>query len=289
MNLRFLRTLIAVSEHPSFISAANEIGLSHSAVSQQIKALEDELQLQIVDRITRPPTLTDDGFALVELARQMLGVADDIRAIGQEDSLAGSVTIGVVPSALVGLIPPALAQLRLAHPRLQVRIRSALSGDLALAVKAREIDLAVVTQPRVPPEGLVSREICAEPLDLIMPPGVLAESDAEVLEHPFIWFNRRAWAGQQIEEHLAMRKLIVRPVMEIDSIEAIESLVAHGLGVSITPRRFGINPASAGVRRLPFGEPQLMRRLTMISLKSGARGRVADSLFVQLQAITNQG
>jgi len=288
MNLRFLRTLIAVSEHPSFISAANEMGLSHSAVSQQIKALEDELQLRIVDRVTRPPTLTDDGFALVELARQMLDLADDIRAIGQEDALTGSVTIGVVPSALVGLIPPALARLRVAHPRLQVRVRSGLSGDLAQAVRARDIDLAVVTQPRVLPEGLISQPICNEPLDVIVPANVSANTDAEALEHPFIWFNRRTWAGQQIEEHLAARKLFVRPVMEIDSIEAIESLVAHGLGVSITPRRFGLGHSSAGVRRLPFGKPQLSRGLTMVSLGSGARRRVADSLLAQMKEITDQ-
>ena len=191
MNLRFLQTLVAVSEHPTFISAANELGLSHSAVSQQIKALEDELQLQIVDRITRPPSLTDDGFSLVELARKMLKIADEIRLIAEDDSLAGSVTIGVVPSALVGLIPPALAELRQRHPRLQVRIRSGLSNDLAQAVRTRDIDLAVVTQPRLEPLGLVMQPICQEPLDIIIPPSVSVQTEVEALDHPFIWFNRR--------------------------------------------------------------------------------------------------
>ena len=263
MNLRFLRTLIAVSEHPSFFSAATEMGLSHSAVSQQIKALEDELQLSIVDRETRPPTLTEHGFALVDLARQMLGIANEIRSIGQNDSLSGSVIIGVVPSVLAGLIPPALARLQLAHPRLQVRIRSGLSGDLAQAVRARDIDFAVVTQPKVLPDGLISQPICDEPLDVIIPHDLKADTDGEALEHPFIWFNRRTWAGQQIKEHLAARKIFVRPVLEIDSIEAIESFVAHGVGVSITPRRFGLAHSSAGVKRLPFGRPQLVRGLTM--------------------------
>ena len=288
MNLRFLQTLVAVSEHPTFISAANELGLSHSAVSQQIKALEDELQLQIVDRITRPPTLTDDGLSLVELARKMLKIAEEIRSIAEDDSLAGSVTIGVVPSALVGLIPPALAELRQRHPRLQVRIRSGLSNDLAQAVRTRDIDLAVVTQPRLAPLGLVMQPICQEPLDIIIPPSVSVRTEVEALDHPFIWFNRRTWAGQQIEEHLAARRLFVRPVMEIDSIEAIESLVAHGLGVSIIPRRFGLAHAGVGVKRLPFGQPQLARGLVMISHESGARRRVADSLLGHLKAITDQ-
>lgn len=288
MNLRFLRTLIAVSEHPSFFSAATEMGLSHSAVSQQIKALEDELQLSIVDRETRPPTLTEHGFALVDLARQMLGIANEIRSIGQNDSLSGSVIIGVVPSVLAGLIPPALARLQLAHPRLQVRIRSGLSGDLAQAVRARDIDFAVVTQPKVLPDGLISQPICDEPLDVIIPHDMKADTDGEALEHPFIWFNRRTWAGQQIEEHLAARKIFVRPVLEIDSIEAIESFVAHGVGVSITPRRFGLAHSRAGVKRLPFGRPQLVRGLTMISLESGARRRASASLLAYMKEITDQ-
>jgi DNA-binding transcriptional LysR family regulator len=288
MNLRSLRTLITVSNHPSFTSAADEIGLTHSAVSQQIKGLEDELQLQIFDRVTRPPRLTDAGYALVALARQILDIADEMRTIAQEDTLAGTVTIGVVPSALIGLIPPALARLQQAHPRLKVHIRSGLSGELAQAVRAHEIDLAVVTAPRVLPDGLRADEICREPLDVIMPPDVTAQSDAEALTHPFIWFNRRTWAGQQIEEHLAARRLFVRPVTEIDSIEAIESLVAHGLGVSITPRRFGLEHAGPAVRRLPFGQPQLARSLVLISPEPGSRRRLAESLLALLKGITDQ-
>jgi DNA-binding transcriptional LysR family regulator len=288
MNLRSLKTLITVSNHPSFTSAADEIGLTHSAVSQQIKGLEEELQMQIFDRITRPPRLTDAGYALVALARQILDIADEMRMIAKEDTLAGSVIIGVVPSALMGLIPPALARLQRAHPRLTVHIRSGLSGDLAQAVRAHEIDLAVVTEPRVLPDGLRADEICREPLDVIMPPDVAAQTDAEALTHPFIWFNRRTWAGQQIQEHLAARRLFVRPVTEIDSIEAIESLVAHGLGVSITPRRFGLKHSASGVRRLPFGQPQLTRGLVLIAPESGARRRLAKTLLALLKEITDQ-
>ena len=287
MNLRFLRTIVMISEHPSFISAATALGLSHSAVSLQIKTLEDELRLQIVDRTTRPPTLTDDGLALVEYSRQILGIADEINLLSRENTLAGTVTIGVVPSALVGLIPPALALLRLAHPQLQLRIRSGLSGELAQAVRVRDIDLAVVTEPKVLPDGLISQAIFHEPLDVIVPLPNTAKTDVEALEHPFIWFNRRTWAGQAIEEQLAARRIFVRPVMEIDSIEAIESLVAHGLGVSITPRRFGLANSGTGIRRLPFGQPQQMRILTMISHERSGRRRVADSLLAQLLQITN--
>ncbi|TGV11450.1 LysR family transcriptional regulator [Mesorhizobium sp. M8A.F.Ca.ET.173.01.1.1] len=289
MNLRFLQTIVAIAEHPSFIAAANALGLSHSAISLQVKALEEELQLQIVDRSTRPPTLTDAGLGLVEHARRMLKIADDIRALAIDDTFVGTVTIGVVPSALVNLIPPAIARLRQANPKLLVRIRSGLSGDLAQAVRNRDIDLAVVSEPRVLPEGLVSYPICLEPLNVIVPLSIGEAADEDILRaHPFIWFNRRTWAGQQIERHLLDRKIHVQPVMEIDSIEAVESLVAHGLGISITPTRVCSRDGGNQLRRIPFGAPQQHRCLTMITLEKSPRQRLAETLLGKLQQLTAQ-
>lgn len=288
MNLRFLKTLVAIAEHPSFISAAKALNLSHSTVSLQIKALEDELQIALVDRSSRTPVLTDEGLALVDYAHQVLALTDEIKGIGHQKVLSGRVTIGVVPSALAGLIPPALGRLRKVHPQLQVGIRSGLSGELAQAVRAREIDIAVVTAPKILIDGLISQPICDEPLDVIMPNSIKAETDTEALAHPFIWFNRKAWAGQLIEEQLAQRRISVRPVMEIDSIEAIEALVAHGLGVSITPRRMLSAHDHPELRRLPFGRPPLFRTLSMISLDRSAKRRFADSLLAEMKQITDQ-
>jgi DNA-binding transcriptional LysR family regulator len=287
MNLRFLQAIVAIAEQSSFTAAANALGLSHSAISLQVKTLEEELQLKIVDRRTRPPTLTDTGLALVEHARRMLTIADGIRALAGDDRLMGTVTIGVVPSVLVHLIPPALAQLRLAHPKLLVRIRSGLSGELAQAVRSRDIDLAVVSEPRVLPDGLVSNTICREPLNVIVPLSILESPDEDILrEHPFIWFNRRTWAGQQIEQHLLDRKIHVHPVMEIDSIEAIESLVSHGLGISITPTRTCADKGRNQLRWIPFGTPQEHRSLAMILLENSPRQRLAEILLRELQDLT---
>jgi len=288
MNLRFLQTIVTIAEQPTFVAAANALGLSHSAVSLHVKSLEDELQLQIVDRNTRPPTLTDTGLSLVEYARRMLNISDDIRALASDDMLVGMVTIGVVPSALVNLIPPALARFRLAHPKLHVRIRSGLSGELAQAVRNRDIDLAVVSEPRVLPEGLASYPICREPLNVIVARSIAEAPDEDILPaHPFIWFNRRTWVGQQIERTLLERKIHVQPAMEIDSIEAVESLVAHGLGISITPTRACAPDGKNQLRRIPFGTPQEHRCLTMVMLEKSPRQRLAKTLLCELQQLAN--
>ncbi|MCJ8297585.1 MAG: LysR family transcriptional regulator [Pseudomonadales bacterium] len=72
MNLKFLRTVIAISEYSTFVAAGKASGLSHCAVSVHIKSLEDELGILIVDRRKRPPILTDRGIALIENAGEFL-------------------------------------------------------------------------------------------------------------------------------------------------------------------------------------------------------------------------
>ena len=285
MNLRFLQSAVAFAQAGSLVGAARALGLSHSAVSLHLKALEDELQFAIINRTTRPPRLTDDGLALVERARQMLALAQDIRAIGADDTLVGQVRIGVVPSALIRLMPPALARLRASHPGLDVQISSGLSGQLLADLRNRDVDMALVTEPESLPDGVQHTLICREPLDVITAADVPTAPVAQILaQHPFIWFSRRTWTGQQIEQHLRTQKVTVKTAMEIDSIEAIESLVANGFGVSISPRRVGFSGVDPRLNRLPFGAPGLARGLSLISLARAPRERVVQALSAQLRA-----
>lgn len=289
MNLRFLETVIAFSEQPSLTATGEALGLSHSAVSLQIKALEDEIGIQIIDRSTRPAKLSDDGLALVGYARQLGNVLSDIRSLSTDHVLDGVVTMGVVPSALTGLFPPVLKRLTRAHPKLQVRIRSGLSEQLVAATTARDLDLAVVTEPLRMPEGLAMERIGSEPLDIIAPEALADTADDTLLtEQPFIWFSRRTWAGQQIERHLLSRGIQVNSAMEVDSIDAVETLVAHGLGVSITPRRLIRPGPQSNLVRRPFGAPQLHRHLCLIRLARSPRRRVADALTQELNRLAAQ-
>lgn len=283
MNLRFLQTVVAISEHPGFVAAARSLGLSESAVSVQIKTLEEELQLQIVDRRTRPPTLTDAGHNLVEQARRMLQIADDIRALAETEILRGRVTIGAVPSVLANLLPPVIASLHDAHPELAIGLRTGLSGYLAQQVRDREIDMAIVTEPSDLPKVFRTDLICRESLDVIAPTSVVPQPvEALLTSHPFIWFNRTTWVGRQTEQYLLDRKIHVRPVMEIDSIEAVEAFVAHGLGISITPLRCNV-PINPRLQRFPLGSPRRHRGLVLIQMQNCPRRLVANALLKTLR------
>ncbi|MCJ8337250.1 MAG: LysR family transcriptional regulator [Pseudomonadales bacterium] len=283
MNLRFLRTVIAISEYPTFVAAGEALGLSHSAVSVHIKSLEDELGMLIVDRRKRPPILTDRGIALIENARRIFEIIDNIKSLGDEEALIGSMTMGVVPSALVNLVPPALAALRLSHPKLQIKIKAELSAELAQQVRNRDIDVAILTEPESLIEGLRSQYICDEPFNIIAPADVQASSSEELLsQHPFIWFNRRTWAGQLIERQLNKSKIHVHSVMEVNSLEAIESLVRNGIGISIVPQRVCAPAYDASIKVVPFGDPQTARRLVLVDRINNPRARLANALLREL-------
>ena len=286
MNLRFLKTLVMLSEQPTFSAASEILGLSHSAISLHIKAIEEELQASLVDRSRRPLVLTDRGLAVVEHARRIFEIYDEILALSSSETLVGSLKVGVVPTAQINLLPPALTQLRAAHPQLRITLITGLSAELAQYVRNREIDVAIVTEPDEPLEGLRIRVVCREPYFVIAPATGKGETDAELLtSHPFIWFNPKTWAGHQIQRKLIRRKIFVRDVMEANSLEAIESLVQHGLGASIVPKRACAPPFASELRVVPFGAPQEVRTLAMVERSSNPRARLADALLERLRSL----
>ena len=283
MDLRRLRTMVAIAEAPSFTAAGAALGLSHGAVSLHVKELEAELGVALVDRARRPPVLTDRGAALVEHARRMLAIADEIAGLGSATALVGTLAVGIVPSAMAGLAPPALAALRAAHPRLRLRIRAGLSADLALMVRSGELDAALTTAPEAAIPGLRAREAAREPLEAIAPAAAQGGDARALLQgRPFIWFSRRTWAGQMIERRIEEMGLGVDAAMEVDSLEAVEALVRHGLGVSVAPRRAGAG--RLGIRAAPLGDPPLWRALALLERHRNPRARLADALLAAVQA-----
>ncbi|MGI9521760.1 MAG: LysR family transcriptional regulator [Hyphomicrobiaceae bacterium] len=282
-SLRQLKTFIAIAETGTFSAAGGVVGLSHSAVSLHVKALEDELGVQLIDRSRRPPILTERGLALLDCARRMVDLLDEMAALGSEAGLIGSISAGVVPSAMYEFMPPALASLRAMHPKLKVRIHTALSGELAALVRGGELDVAVSTAPLRPLDGIEDRTIVSEPLFVIAPENETVRTVEDLLTTlPFVWFSRKTWAGQQIEYLLLQEGIVVRDDIEADSLMAVKSLVSHGLGVSIVPMNPQAQLGSNGIQMIPFGEPQHTRKLALLERLKNPKRHLTDALFASL-------
>ncbi len=288
MELRPLRTLVSIADQGSFAAAADSLGLTQSAISLQIKGLEDSLGRRLFDRSHRPPQLTELGQQLVVEARQILSLYD---RIFENDSgiLTGDLVLGAVPTALGSIMPPALAALRAQHPQLSIRVISGLSEELATQLRAGSLDASLASEPQHLAEGLRARPIRQDPLVVIAPMETKGQADRILLEeNPFIQFSRRAWAGEQIDQALRERKIAVKRAMEIDSLEAIIEMVRHRLGVSVVPLPFGRRPEDLGLRALPFGNPPLTRPLVLLERNDSPKSHLITALNQALRRVAAQ-
>ncbi|HFC04702.1 MAG TPA: LysR family transcriptional regulator [Rhizobiales bacterium] len=287
MELRQLKTLVAISDFGTFAAAADAIGLTQSAVSLQIKGLEEEIGVEIFDRRHRPPLLNDRGRTLVEQARKVLAICDDISRQSGDMPLEGVLAFGAVPTSVASILPPALAMMRARHPKLQIRVSSGLSAELAAATRSGELDAAIVADPARLADGLVSYRISREPLLVIAPPDVPGETDKELLEAgSFIQFSRRAWTGQLIDRYIADRGIQVRCGMEIDSLEAITRMVNFGLGVSVVPLPRTASSMLDSLKWLPFGDPPLHRSLVMIERQASPQSQLVEAFTEVLRQVS---
>ena len=266
MKLRQLRSLSAVKKLGSFAAAGNQIGLSHAAISVQMQQLENSLGVELFDRSHRPVVLTAAGMRIAGIADDVEQKLEHIRQVALGTEAQSSVSIGFIPTCVQNLLPRVLNQLRQEFPELQVKVKSGLSGELSAAIVARELDYALLTTPSIEIPELEILEIGSEPLYVIGPLSHAGlESDAALVRAlPYIAFNKRTWVGQHIAARLQQRGIHVTESIEIDSLEAIENLVANGFGVSIVPQRLHTEFDRRKLIPIPFGNPVEVRQLALV-------------------------
>lgn len=280
MSLRALRTLRAIAAQGSFAKAGETVGLTQSAVSLQVKTLEEAFGARLFDRSRRRPVLTEAGRIVLARAEEVLALYDGIsRELGEETSLAGRLKIGAIQTALSGILPDALVVLSREHPRVRVHVAAGMSSELANAVSTGDLDAAVTTEPVRPfPADLVWTPLYEDRFWLVAPEGSAGATARDLLAvHPFIRFDSRAWAGRTIDRELRRSGIDVREEMVLDSQEVILRMVEKGLGASIVP----LSDEACGMLRcvcLPFGEPQLVRRVVMLERQDRRGGRLLAAL-----------
>ena len=106
---------------------------------------------------------------------------------------------------------------------------------------------------------------------------------------PYIAFNRRTWVGQHIAARLQQRGIHVSETIEIDSLEAIENLVADGFGVSIIPQRMHAELDRHKLVRIPFGSPADQRELALVRHSGSPRPRLHDAIRAIFQNLPGTG
>jgi DNA-binding transcriptional LysR family regulator len=214
---------------------------------------------------------------VVFLYDQMVG------AVSDAGDLSGTLSLGAVPTTFTGLVPKALAAVRLTHPNLQINVVTELSAPLVELLHRGDVDAAVLTLPPMELKGLTWRTIALEPLVVIAPPAARNLTAQEILTtYPYIRFSRRAWVGRTIETALKENGIEVRVSMELDTLEAVSIMVYHGLGASIVPSPCVNHPAPLPLCTVPFGGAAHMRTLVFAERVVNPRAHLTSVLHQEL-------
>lgn len=287
MTIRLLRTLVAVADAKTFSAAADVVHVTHAAVSQQMQTLEADLGITLFNRKTRTPELTPVAHQIVAKARVLIAEYDNlVPSVLGDGGMSGVITLGVLRTTLTGLAPQAMAALKSKYPDMGLHLRPGLTGSLLVDIERGSLDAAIVSKPHLMPVGVRFRELTAEPMQLI---AALEETGDDPLallaSRPFIRFNRNAVLGTLIDNWIVSHRIRVDETMELDSPEAIASMVYANLGVSIVPD-LAVKPLDAvPVKRLSLGADAPRRILGLVYRENQIKTKALDALFDALAGV----
>lgn len=290
MTIRLLRTLVAIADTKTFSAAAKTVHVTHAAVSQQMQTLEADLGIELFNRSTRTPELTPIGHQIVAKARKLITDYDNlVPSVLADGGLGGVVKLGALRTTLTGLTPQAMAILKAKFPQIRLHIRPGLTGTLLADVERGNLDAAIIAKPHLMPEGVVFRKLAEEVMQLI---AAIEEPENDPIKllktKPYIRFNRNAVVGALIDNWISSKRIRVSEMMELDSPEAIASMVHANLGVSIAPN-LAVKPQdNIPVKRLSLGPDAPARILGLAYREGQIKTQAIDELFDAFLGVLGQ-
>jgi DNA-binding transcriptional LysR family regulator len=298
LDIGRLRALHAVATYGSVGAAADALGYTPSAVSQQLAKLERETRTPLLERRGRGVALTDAAQHLAATAAQVLDLVEqaELDLEEQRGQVAGEIVLAAFPTAARGLLPPVLARLQTEYPALTVDVLEIDPFEAVAGVARGELTVAVVhdwhNTPLALPEELSRVRLGTDPADILMP-ATHPLADREVVRPADLSGER--WIcqpeGSICHDWLVrtMRKAGFEPrvAYSVAEYQSQLAMLAHGVGIAMIPR-LGRGPLPAGVVAVPLN-PAPSRRIyaawrtltarrpavsaTLAALRSGWAGR----------------
>lgn len=290
MNLRDLRYLVALAELRHFGRAAEACFVSQPTLSTQIRKIEDELGVTLVERAPRKVMLTEAGAEIAQRARVVLNEIEQIRAIAKRslDPEAGSLKLGIFPTLGPYLLPHVVPRLRQRFPRMELLLIEEKTEVLLQQLHEGRIDAAVLALP-LHEEQLHAQLLFEEPFMLAVPVGhPLADAERLALddladERLLLLDDGHCLRDQALDVcHLAGAS--EKDGFRATSLETLRQMVAAGVGVTLLPL-LAVQPPvprSETLRLLGFTDSKPSRQIALVWRKSSAHGeflgKVADVL-----------
>lgn len=271
MELRHLRYFVAVAEEKSFNKAAERLFISQPPLSRQIKQLEEEMGVVLIDRDQRPLKLTEAGVFFYEHAIQILRKSDNLRAMTMRKGVFdGSLSIGFVASILYGTLPRVISRFRKVYPNIEIKLHELNSWQQTQALTNGKIDVGF---GRLLFEDASVRRILLRDESLVV---------AVPIDHHIMQQKRRTITISDLcSENLLLYPKAPRPSFidyilglfearniepnsfsEVSELHVALGLVAAGEGVTIVPRALE-NLRGTEIGYIPFEDGLLTSPIIM--------------------------
>lgn len=286
MNIRAIQYLVTLADVRHFSKAAELCYVSQPTLSTQIRKLEEELDVQLVERSPRQVMLTPVGEEIVQRARIILGEVESMRAIARRsrDPHSGTLRLGIFPTLAPYLLPHVIPQIRQRFPRLSLRLFEEKTEDLLEMLEQGRLDAGLLALP-VADERLVTRRLFEEPFVVAMPEKhplarqtairledledveLLLLEDGHCLRDQALAVCHMAGAHEKLDFHAT-------------SMETLRQMVAANTGVTLLPT-LAVKPPVAPTDNLvtrPFVKPGPKRTIAMVWRKSSALSAFLDEI-----------
>ena len=288
MELHQLRYFCAVASTGSFTRAAESAHVAQPSLSQQIRKLEDELGVKLIDRLGRETRLTTAGKRFLPRAQAILKQVVDAKREVEETcgALKGDVTLGVIPTIAPYFLPSRLARFSVSHTDVRVRVIEEMTPTLIELLHAGSIDLALLALP-VGGREFTAHEIGREPLFAVLPEAhplaparsvSLADIDCE----QFLLLKEGHCFRDTVISACKRARVGCNVVFESGQFATILALVAAGVGVSVVPA-MAVQPA-AGCRFVRVQDAKAQRRFGLVHLKHHFLSRAQLALLQELRS-----
>ena len=280
MELRHLRYFVAVAEEGHVTRAAERLGIQQPPLSQQIRALERELDVQLFRRKPRGVELTDAGRTLLLDARRILNEIDGALAKAKRTARGeqGRIVVGFTSSApFHPFVPRVIRLFRENYPRVSLVLEESGTGDLMSAVRAERLDVAFIRSPVPDGEGVRVHALLEERMFAALPSDHRLSTKEDVAPlrltdlaaEPFVLYRRSSGPGlyDQIVGACHYAGFTPRIEQEAPRVVATLNLVAAGLGVTIVPESLGGMQLDGVVYR-PLAEPPRLLAQILLACRS---------------------
>ncbi len=265
-----------VAETGSFTQAAERAGLTQSAITRQIRGVEDRLGVALFERTTRHVCLTRAGQLLWARSKAILNAADGLlnemrQTFGQAPPV---LRIGVARSIGLAYLPGYFLGFQRRRPEVQLQVVNQASREILQSVDTGDLDAGLVCPPARLPRSLRATHcfkdefVAIAPPRLPLPAGAKAATVSQLKQYlqgeRWLLIHREGFTGRRLIRWLRTQGWTIEPAMELDSFDFIANLVSLGLGVSLVPHRvLALYGHRRAVQRLAL-RPRFSRDLAVV-------------------------